>query len=137
MDRATRFGVSIPLSLSKQFDETVKELGYASRSKAVQDALTDFLKEKRRRQGDGSFISAISFLYDHHTGDVTHKLTTIQHDFDEIIRATMHSHITHSLCCEVLIASGPKKDLKELSDKIAATRGVLNCKLSVLSDSRH
>jgi len=137
MDRATRFGVSIPLSLSKQFDETIKELGYASRSKAIQDALTDFIKEKRWRQAEGSFIATISFLYDHHTGDVTEKLTSIQHDFDEIIRSTMHSHITHSLCCEVLIASGPKKDLKELSDKIAATRGVLNCKLSVLSDSRH
>jgi CopG family nickel-responsive transcriptional regulator len=136
MDRATRFGVSIPKRLSNEFDENIREFGYVSRSKAIQDALTDFIKEKRWRKEEGSFIATLSFIYDHHTGDVTEKLTGIQHDFDEVIRATMHSHITHDLCCEVLIASGPKKDLKELSEKIAATRGVLNCKISVLSGSR-
>ena len=136
MDRATRFGVSVPQGLSKKFDDTIKEFGYSNRSKAIQDALVDFVKEKRWERGDGEFVATLSFIYDHHTGEVTEKLTSIQQDHDTIIRATMHSHITHDLCCEVLIASGPKKDLKKLCEKISATRGVLNCKLSVLLEAR-
>lgn len=132
MDRATRFGVSIPRSLSEKFDETVKELGYASRSKAIQDALTDFIKERRWSSTEGEFIATLSFIYDHHTGEVTEKLTSIQHDHEKIIRSTMHSHITHDLCCEVLIARGSRKELTGLYDGISATRGVLNSKLGVL-----
>ncbi|MFH1787767.1 MAG: nickel-responsive transcriptional regulator NikR [Candidatus Altiarchaeota archaeon] len=133
MDRATRFGISIPQSLSRQFDETIKELRYANRSKAIQDALNDFIKERRWHAGEGEFTATLSFIYDHHTGDVTEKLTHIQHDHDKIIRSTMHSHITHELCCEVLIAKGKRKELSNLADKIAATRGVVNCKLAILS----
>ena len=133
MDRATRFGISIPRNLSKEFDETISRLGYDNRSKAIQDALHDFIKERRWQAEEGEFIATISFVYDHHTGDVTEKLTQVQHDHDQIIRSTMHSHITHDICCEVLIARGSKPDLQKLSDKISATRGVINCKLSVLS----
>lgn len=133
MDRATRFGISIPQSLSKQFDETITKLGYANRSKAIQDALNDFIKERRWQTGVGEFTATLSFIYDHHTGDVTEKLTHIQHDHEKIIRSTMHSHITHKICCEVVIVKGEKEKLSSLADKIAATRGVLNCKLAVLS----
>lgn len=132
MDRATRFGISIPKSLSKQFDETLIKLGYANRSKAIQDALTDFIKERRWIRAEGEFIATISFIYEHHTGDVTEKLTHIQHDHEHVIRSTMHSHVSHETCCEVIIVKGPNKELTALSDKISACRGVTNCKLSVL-----
>ena len=132
MDRATRFGISIPRGLSKRFDETVGKIGYKNRSKAIQDALTDFIKERRWIDKKGEFIATISFLYEHHTGDVTEKLTHIQHDHDHVIRSTMHSHVSHETCCEVIIAKGGSSDLRGLSDKIASCRGVTNCKLSVL-----
>ncbi|MFH1835197.1 MAG: nickel-responsive transcriptional regulator NikR [Methanobacteriota archaeon] len=133
MDRSTRFGVSIPRKLSIQFDETVESLGYGSRSKAIQDAVTEFIKDHRWQKEEGFFTATLSFIYDHHTGDVTEKLTRIQHDHEKLIRSTMHSHISHDICCEVLIARGSKLDLQKLSDEISATRGVINCKLNILS----
>lgn len=133
MDRATRFGISVPRNLLKKFDETIRKLGYANRSKAIQDAICDFITNKRWEDETKHFIGTISYAYDHHTGDVTQKLTSIQHDFSGVIKSTMHSHITHADCVEVLIVSGRPAEIKKLYNLLSATRGVVNCKMSKLT----
>lgn len=133
VDRVTRFGVSVPRKLGEKFDKTLEESGYGNRSKALSDAISDFIKNKRWVVG-GNFVGTVSYVYSHHVGGVTHKLTEIQHSYDELIRSTMHSHISHDLCVEVLIIGGRSEDIKGLYDKLSALRGVENCKLAVLQE---
>jgi len=133
MDRAKRFGVSLPSKLLKKFDNTISELGYTNRSKAIADAVNDFIAEKRWTKDKGEFTGTISYIYGHHQGDVTNKLTRLQHDAGDSIKSVMHAHISHDLCVEVLIVSGDSAGIRELFERIGATRGVMNAKLAVLS----
>ena len=47
MSKIVRVGVTFPPELLKDLDETIEEMGYASRSKAIQDAVTSFVTEQR------------------------------------------------------------------------------------------
>ncbi|MFH1721239.1 MAG: nickel-responsive transcriptional regulator NikR [Candidatus Altiarchaeota archaeon] len=135
MDRAVRFGVSLPRSLVKNFDKVLREIGYDNRSKAIQDAITEFLKEKKIRSGKEAVIGTISYLYDHHTSGVGEKIVSVQHDFGEGIKSMMHAHISHHSCVEVLIVAGKAAEVEKLAGNISAIRGVENCKHAVLKTS--
>lgn len=136
MDRVTRFGVSLPGKLAAKFNTLTLELGYKNRSKAIKDAVTEFINQRRLTlDGEKTVIGSISFLYNHEVRGATHKLTEIQHHHDRLIKSAMHSHITREHCIEVLIVSGKMSETKSLFDEISAVRGVENCKLSVLSAS--
>jgi len=130
-DRITRFGVSIPARELKRFDETIDDLGYENRSKAILDAINEFNTQKNIT-GKGSMTSTISYIYDHHVSDVNKKLVELQHGFEENIKSTMHSHITHDLCVEVLIVHGTTSKIQKLYGGLSAIKGVKNCKIAVL-----
>jgi CopG family transcriptional regulator, nickel-responsive regulator len=131
MERVTRFGVSLPASLVDRFDKHIRELGYDNRSKAIHDAVTDFITQSTLT-GGMEFIGTISYVYDHHAGDVTHRLTELQHDHDRVIKSTMHAHITHDLCVEVMIVEGKAEEIQKLYGSISSSRGVENCKIATL-----
>ncbi len=132
IDRVTRFGVSLPTQLVERFDETLTELGYDNRSKAILDAITEFLNQKTITK-DSNIIGTISYMYDHHVSNVNKKLVELQHGFEKNIKSTMHSHITHKECVEVLIVEGHSKEVQKLFGGLSAIRGVQNCKLSTLN----
>lgn len=130
-ERVTRFGVSLPKSLVERFDDTINQLGYDNRSKAVSDAVNEFISQKRVA-GNSDIIGTISYMYDHHVSDVNRKLVELQHGFEKNIKSTMHSHITHDDCVEVLIVEGSSEKIRQLYGGLSATRGVRNCKLATL-----
>ncbi|MBD3388796.1 MAG: nickel-responsive transcriptional regulator NikR [Candidatus Altiarchaeales archaeon] len=130
-DRVTRFGVSLPGKLVERFDRLIEDLGYSNRSKAIADAVREFITQKRPRS-NGKATGTISYLYDHHVSDVNKKLVELQHKHETSIKSTMHSHITHAECVEVLIVEGEAVKIRELYGGLSAIRGVENCKLSIL-----
>jgi CopG family nickel-responsive transcriptional regulator len=130
--RVTRFGVSLPNKLIEKFDKMINELGYTKRSKAIADAVTEFISQKRISK-DGEIIGTISYIYDHHVPHVNKKLVELQHKFEKNIKSTMHSHITHNKCVEVLIIDGETKQIQTLYGGLSAIRGVQNCKLGILN----
>jgi CopG family transcriptional regulator, nickel-responsive regulator len=132
VERARRFGVSLPSELSLRFDSLISELGYSSRSKAIDDAVREFIVQKKVL-GDSDVVGTISYLYEHHVGEVNKKLVEYQHGFEKNIRSMMHCHMSHNECIEVLIVCGTKNEVQKLYGGLSAIRGVRNCKLSILS----
>ena len=57
-------------------------------------------------------------VYDHHTPGVTEKLLTLQHDCDADVSATLHVHIDHRNCLEVLVVSGKGKETASASIRL-------------------
>ena len=133
-DNVTRFGVSLPHSLVERFDETLAGLGYENRSKAIGDAVREFISQKTFRE-EGVVFGTISYIYDHHIPGVTSRLVEMQHDFEGSIKSTMHAHVTHEDCIEVLIVEGSGGSVKRLFGLISASRGVKNCRLSILENT--
>ena len=47
MTKIVRVGVTFPPELLKDLDEIIDDIGYESRSKAIQDAVTSFVTEQK------------------------------------------------------------------------------------------
>ncbi|AEF97010.1 nickel-responsive transcriptional regulator NikR [Methanotorris igneus] len=128
-----RISISLPTKLLNEFDEIIAERGYASRSEAIRDAIRDYIiKHKWIHSLEGERAGTINVIYDHHMSDVTEKLTEIQHDYTDIIVATLHVHLDHDHCMEVILVRGDAKQIKELTDKLTAQKGVKQVKLTVM-----
>lgn len=132
MEKITRFGVSLPEKLVEEFDNLISESGYSNRSKAIKSAIIEFITQREWEKGKKEFIGIISYIYNHESGGVVHKLIEIQHSHSNLIKSTTHTHISGEDCAEVLIIIGNPEKIKNLHGRISAVRGVKNCKISAL-----
>ena len=103
---ATRFSVSLPPALLDQLDEMTHEKGYDNRSLAIADMIRAQLVEHRQRNDAGEIAGTITLVYDHHKPHLQASLTDIQHDHHDAILSTVHVHLDHHNCLEVLIVRG-------------------------------
>ena len=46
-------------------------------------------------------------VYDHHVSDLPITLMELQHEYHHDIISTMHIHLNHELCLEILVVRGP------------------------------
>ncbi|MGC3956490.1 MAG: nickel-responsive transcriptional regulator NikR [Verrucomicrobiota bacterium] len=126
-----RISVSLPQKLLSQYDEMVQEKGYDDRSPAIADMMRAQLVEHRHKTGSGEIAGTITLVYDHHTQHVQEALTEIQHDHHDVIVSTMHVHLDHHNCLEVLVVRGKAAQIKKIADELIAARGVKHGKLTV------
>lgn len=131
-----RLTVSLPPMLADELDKMVKEIGYDNRSLAVADMIRDRLVEYRQNEGDHEIAGSITLVYDHHKQNVQSVLTDIQHDCHELIISTMHVHLDHYNCMEVLAVRGKARLVKKIADELIAAKGVKHGKLTVTTSGK-
>ena len=131
-----RFSVSLPPNLLGQFDEMVKEMAYGNRSQAVADLIRNKLVDHRQQFGTAEIAGTITLVYDHHKQHVQASLTDIQHDHHEVIISTVHVHLDHHNCLEVLVVRGQAALIKKIADELIAAKGVKHGKLTVTTTGK-
>jgi len=133
MKDISRFGVSLPTSLLRDFDGFIAHKDYASRSEAIADLMRDYLAREAWKTGKAVAVGTITVVYDHHVPELQHKLTAIQHDCAGLVLSTLHIHLDHDRCLEVLVVKGKTSLLRTLADRLEGTRGVTYSKLTLVS----
>jgi CopG family nickel-responsive transcriptional regulator len=121
-DPLVRFGVAIEGSLLRDLDALVRKRG-GTRSELLRDLARAEVARDRVPAGVDS-VGALTLVYDHHVRDLSEKLTEVQHQLGEDIRAALHIHLSHDLCLEVVVMRGKSDRLKRLADRFLAMRGV-------------
>ena len=124
MNELERFGVAAEAGLLAEFDAIIEERGYGSRSEAIRDMMRAYILERKAEVGDVEMIATITVVYDHHTPGTGQSLTEMQHGWGGDIYSTMHVHLDHDNCLEIIVARGKPGELIVLADKLAALRGV-------------
>ena len=124
MGKLTRFGVSLDEELLKPFDALCAVKGYSNRSEAIRDLIRKALVAEEWQQADGQGAGTLTLVYDHHKNDLARRLTQMQHDEHDIIIATLHVHLDHHNCLEVLILKGEAARVRALADKLISCKGV-------------
>jgi CopG family transcriptional regulator, nickel-responsive regulator len=124
MKGVVRFGVAMEGPLLEQFDAAIHARGYANRSEAIRDLVRTDLAQVAWNRNDVT-VATITIVYDHHVRELTERLTAIQHDYGKHVVSTLHVHLTHHKCLEVIVARGRARVLKKMADEITRTRGVL------------
>lgn len=121
-DPLVRFGVAFEGSLLRDLDAVVRERG-GTRSELFRDlARATVARAKVPKAVDA--IATLTLVYDHHVRDLSERLTELQHELGEQVRATLHVHINHDLCLEVIVIRGLSDRLQGIADRILAMRGV-------------
>ena len=135
-EQVTRFSVSLPPKLLEQLDGMASEKGFDNRSLAVADMIRAGLVEHRQNLGNQQIAGTITLVYDHHKQHVQAALTDIQHDHHEVIIATLHVHLDHHHCMEVLAVRGQAALIKRIADELIAAKGVKHGKLTVTTSGK-
>jgi CopG family nickel-responsive transcriptional regulator len=136
MSGLMRFGVSIDNQLMKKFDALVARKGYATRSEAIRDMIRDSLVEQEWEAEDRETVGTITIVYSHHTRDLEHALTDMQHKSFHQIVSTLHVHLDAHNCLEVLVVKGMSREIRKIADRLIGTRGVKHGKLTTTTTGK-
>ncbi len=137
MAKLTRFGISIPENLLTRFDAVIKRKGYPNRSEAIRDLIRDHLIEKEWKDGEEEVAGTITLVYDHHVKGLSNNLVSIQHDYHDLILSTMHIHLDHDNCLEVLVVKGQAKKAQDMVEKLTTVKGVKHGKFTMTSTGKN
>ena len=130
-DALIRFGVSMNQDLVEQFDKIIDKQGYDNRSEAIRDLIRKALIEPTMLQQTQTVAGTIVIVYDHAFNGLAAYLMELQHHFHHEIISTMHVHLNHAQCLEVLVVRGVYRKLNELCQQIQVQKGVFYAELSV------
>ena len=131
MSGLSRIGVAIDTDLLSKFDKLIGQRGYTNRSEAFRDLIRDELVEKAWESPDAQVAGTVTLVYDHHVRMLNDKLTSIQHDYHHSILSTLHVHLDHDNCLEVLLVRGKSSDIRKIADVLISTKGVKHGRLTI------
>jgi len=129
MTDLARFGISIDERLLKRFDDLITEKGYSNRSEAIRDLIRNALVEDQWARGNEDTVGTVTLVYNHHTRDLSDKLTEHQHSHHDAIISALHVHLDAHNCLEVVVVKGQAREVKRLADELIGTKGVKHGKL--------
>jgi CopG family nickel-responsive transcriptional regulator len=124
MEKLQRIGVSLETELLAQFDELIAGQGYHNRSEAIRDLIRNTLTTEQLARPDTHAVAAVFVVYDHHQPNLAQKLIRLQHTQLLKIISSMHFHLDHHNCLEVILLRGKVGDITKLGDNIVSLKGV-------------
>jgi CopG family nickel-responsive transcriptional regulator len=133
MKTLSRIGVSIDGDLLSKFDTFIATKGYENRSEAFRDLIRDRLVGSAVISPTALVVGTVTLIYDHHTRLLPEKLTDLQHEHHEVVISTVHAHLDHHNCLEVVVLRGKSRDVQTLADKLISTKGVQHGRLVMSS----
>jgi len=129
MTKTIRFGMSIDERLLSRFDDLISDKGYANRSEAIRDLIRNTLVNDQWENNDEDTIGTVTLVYDHHIRELSDKLIDHQHTHYKHIISSMHVHMDHDHCLEVVVLKGKPSEIKKISDTLIGAKGVKHGKL--------
>jgi CopG family nickel-responsive transcriptional regulator len=128
-----RFSVSLEAELLEQFDRYCREGRFATRSEAVRQLLRDTLTSHAWASDAEDAAATLTLVYDHHRTHLTDKLLELQHRHNDQVVSTMHVHLDHDHCLEVIVLRGRATALQEMAAELRGLKGIRKGQLVLAS----
>jgi CopG family nickel-responsive transcriptional regulator len=71
-------------------------------------------------------------VYNHHERDLAERLMTLQHVHHDLTVSTLHAHLDHDHCLEMVLLRGPVRSVRTFADAVIAERGVRHGAVNVI-----
>jgi CopG family nickel-responsive transcriptional regulator len=128
----TVISLSIPDSLLKQIDQSMKEKGFVSRSEITRQALRLYLTEDLKIEDvDGEAVATITLIYKENAD--RRRLLDTQHVYGGLVSTFLHAHIHQGFCLEVIILKGQAVLIRKFVDNLRQNEQITQIKISVLN----
>ena len=129
-----RIGVSLPDNLLTRFDDIIQRRGYSSRSEGIRDAIRNYIVEYEwMGEEEGDRVAVITIIYTHKQRGLNDELLDIQHSSLGLLGTSLHVHLDHDNCLEILLARGNIREIKKITEDIMSLKGVKHVKLTTTS----
>lgn len=129
--RSMRTSLHVPDRVLEEFDATWRAEGIESRSRAVREAIGEYVERHQRLEAvEGDIAAVVAYDYDHRE---VGALYAVQHDFGDVVTATSHVH-HDAWCLESLSCAGPAERVRGLVYALRDFDGVNRVKVLLLAD---
>ena len=126
-----RFSIAIPGNLLDEFDEYTAQRGLlVNRSEAIRGLIRDALVDRELENPNACIVGSITIVFDHHTPDLTRKIDDVEHNYPDEIISSMHVHLDHHNCLEIIAVRGVSRVIHELADCLLGIKGITYGKLT-------
>jgi CopG family nickel-responsive transcriptional regulator len=127
-----RFSVSLEGDLLERFDKFCADGRFATRSEAIRQLLREKLTLSAWEGAAAEVTASLTLIYDHHRAKLTDKMIEIQHANADHVVSTMHVHLSHDLCMELIALRGPAGALQHLAAELSGLKGIHQAQLVVV-----
>jgi CopG family transcriptional regulator, nickel-responsive regulator len=134
MAQIERVGVSLEKELLGAFDKLIAEKGYQSRSEAIRDLIRQQLSSDRLSNEKAEAVAAVVLVYDHHATAIMERLTELQHSHFLKTISSLHIHLDHHDCLEVIVLRGKVGEINRMGDKLVSIKGVKLGRINLLAN---
>ncbi len=124
MSTLQRISMTIEEDLAEQFDEVIRHKGYESRSEAIRDLIRRSLVERQWEEGTEEVVGTLTVVYDHEKREIAKKIVRAGHEEPGLVLATLHIHLDHHNCLEVMALRGMPAQVRRFADGILHAKGV-------------
>jgi CopG family nickel-responsive transcriptional regulator len=131
MSDLSRVGVAIESDLLAHFDRLIGDRGYGSRSEAFRDLIRDALITQAVGADETPVVGTITLVYDHRQRMLSDRLTAAQHEFHHAMLSTLHVHLDHDNCLEVVVVQGKAGEVRRVADTLISMKGVKHGRLTL------
>ncbi len=131
MSELARVGVAIDGDLLEKFDRQIDRRGYANRSEAVRDLIRDSLIRENVAAPDAEVVGTLTLVYDHHVRQLADRLNEFQHEHHREIVSTLHIHLDHHNCLEVIVLRGQCAKVQRIADGLISLKGIRHGQLAL------
>ena len=130
MERVT---ISMSDEFAAELSAFMENAGYANRSEALRDLARLGLQNARlNEESKGECFATLSYVFNHHTRELSKRLTAAHHDNHHLHVATMHVHLDHENCLEVSVLRGKAGAVRDFANGVIAERGVTHGQVSFI-----
>ena len=120
----TRFSVSLEADLLEAFDKYVRDGAFATRSEAIRQLLRKSLTHAAFAGDDKPVTATLTLVYDPPRPRLVEKLIEVQHRHAGQVVSSMHVHLDHDRCMEVIVLKGTGGELRKLAAALRGLKGV-------------
>ena len=124
MSDIVRFSVSLESNLLDQFDRYCKEGRFATRSEAIRQLLRETLTTHAWESDAQDAAATLTIVYDHHRPRLAARLLELQHRHTDMVVSTMHVHLDHHNCLEVIVLRGRAGALQKVASELRGLKGI-------------
>lgn len=136
MGELARIGIAIPEDLLNEFDRLIAQRGYSTRSEAIRDLVRKELVDEISASPNAEVCGTVTLIYGHHARLLLDKLTEIQHQYHDAIMSSVHVHLDHDNCLEVILVRGKSTLVQKLANALIATKGVKHGRFVLTTSGR-
>ncbi len=109
----TIISVSLNEKILNQIERIQKEYGYSGRSEVIRASVRNLISDSKETDKLTGHINSILILIHRH--DAEDSVSDIKHNFKDITKTQIHSHLERERCLEIFVLQGDAERVKEMN----------------------